>query len=111
MTTMRCSFTLDDDLMNLIDQYAKEHLVERNKALLELIESGLSNSEINDVAVRKTRSFEEIQTIRGEIQEMKKMVTELKNEIRLMSHVLDSDWKKEARGIPFQSKGWWRIRR
>jgi predicted nuclease with TOPRIM domain len=111
MTTMRCSFTLDDDLMNLIDQYAKEHLVERNKALLELIETGLSNSEINDVAVRKTRSFEEILTIRGEIQELKKMVTELKNEIRLMSHVLDTDWKKEARGVPFQSKGWWRIRR
>jgi metal-responsive CopG/Arc/MetJ family transcriptional regulator len=111
MTIMRCSFTLDDDLMNLIDQYAKEHLTDRNKALLELIEFGLSNPEKNDIAVQKTRSFEEIMTIREEIQEMKKMVTELKSEIRLMSHILDTDWKKEARGVPFQTKGWWRIRK
>jgi metal-responsive CopG/Arc/MetJ family transcriptional regulator len=109
MTTMRCSFTLDDNLMNLIDQYAKEHMIDRNKALLELIESGLSNPEKNDITVQKTRSFEEIQTIREEIQETKKMITELKSEIRLMSHILDTDWKKEARGVPFQTKGWWRI--
>jgi metal-responsive CopG/Arc/MetJ family transcriptional regulator len=111
MTTMRCSFTLDDDLMNLIDQYAKEHLIDRNKALLELIESGLSNPEKNDINIQKTRSFEEIQTIREEIQETKKIITELKSEIRLMSHILDTDWKKEARGVPFQTKGWWRIRK
>ncbi len=109
--TMRCSFTLDDDLMNLIDQYAKEHLVDRNKALLELIESGLSDPEKNNITVQKTRSFEEIQTIRGEIQELRKMVAELKSEIRLMSHILDTDWKKEAHGVPFQTKGWWRIRK
>jgi metal-responsive CopG/Arc/MetJ family transcriptional regulator len=111
MTIMRCSFTLDDDLMNQIDQYAKEHLTDRNKALLDLIESGLSNPEKNDIIVQKTRSFEEIVTIREEIQEMKKMVAELKSEIRLMSHILDTDWKKEARGVPFQTKGWWRIRK
>jgi metal-responsive CopG/Arc/MetJ family transcriptional regulator len=111
MAIMRCSFTLDDDLMNLIDQYAKEHLIDRNKALLELIEFGLSNPEKNDITVKKTRSFEEIQTIREEIQAMRVMVTELKSEIRLMSHILDTDWKNEARGVPFQTKGWWRIRK
>jgi hypothetical protein len=111
MTTMRCSFTLDDDLMNLIDQYAKEHLIDRNKALLELIEAGFSNPDKNDTTIHKTRSFEEIQTIREDIENIKKMITELKSEIRLMSHILDTDWKKEARGVPFQTKGWWRIRK
>lgn len=111
MTTMRVSFTLDDNLMNLIDQYAKEHLIDRNKALLELLEFGLSNPERSDIAGQKTRSFEELQTIREDIQEIKKIITDLKSEIRLMSHILDTDWKKEARSVPFQTKGWWRIRK
>jgi len=109
MATMRCSFTLDDDLMDVIDQYAKERLIDRNKAILELIEAGLSSPDKVEVSIQKTRSFEEIQTIRQEMQAMNKMVIELKNEIRLMSHILDADWKKETRGVPFQTKTWWRI--
>lgn len=108
---MRCSFTLDDDLINLIDQYAKEHLIDRNKAILELIEAGLSSEVRGDPTVQKTRSFEEVQAIREDIQAMKSMVSELKSEIRLMSHILDTDWKNEARGVPFQTKGWWRLRK
>ncbi len=86
-------------------------MIDRNKAILELIEAGLSNPEKGDSTVQKTRSFEEIQTIREEIQATRGMLTELKSEIRLMSHILDTDWKKEAHGVPFQNIGWWRFRR
>ena len=39
---MRCSFALDPDLMEQIDQFAREHSLDRNEAILELIEAGLS---------------------------------------------------------------------
>ncbi|MDD1675811.1 MAG: type II secretion system protein E [Methanomicrobiales archaeon] len=86
-------------------------MIDRNKAILELIEAGLSHPDKGDMTIQKTRSFEEIQTIREDIHATKEMITELKSEIRLMSHILDTDWKKEARGVPFQSIGWWKIRR
>ncbi|MDD1673550.1 MAG: type II secretion system protein E [Methanomicrobiales archaeon] len=111
MASMRCSFTLDDDLMDVIDQYAKERLIDRNKAILEIIEAGLSSPGKVEVSSQKTRSFEKIQTIREEMQAMNKMVIELKNEIRLMSHILDADRKNEMKGVPFQKKTWWRIRK
>lgn len=105
--SMRCSFTLDDDLMDMIDQYAKERMIDRNKAILELMESGFQAQEKGDVNIQKRRSFEEIQIIRTEIEAMKNILDELKSEVRLMSHVLDSDWKKEAHGVPFQTRKWW----
>lgn len=105
--TMRCSFTLDDDLIDMIDQFAKERLLDRNKAILELIETGFQVQEKGEMNIQKQRSFEEIQTIRTEIEAMKTILNDLKSEVRLMSHVLDSDWKREARGVPFQTKKWW----
>lgn len=106
--TMRISFTLDDGLLDMIDQYAKEHLLDRNKAILELIENGLAAKETSgEVKLKQNRSFEEIQAIKTEIQTMKTMLSELKSEIRLMSHILDSDWRKEARIIPYQGGKWW----
>jgi metal-responsive CopG/Arc/MetJ family transcriptional regulator len=107
--TMRCSFTLDDELMDLIDQYAKEHLIDRNKAILDLIEIGLANQDGGEGSIKKTHNFEEIRAIRHEIESLKKIMEDLKSEIRLMSHMMDSDWRKEARGVPFQSKRWWKF--
>ncbi len=107
--TMRCSFSLDDELMDLIDQYAKEHLIDRNKAILELIEIGLAHRDEGEASIQKTRNFEEIQAIRHDIDSLKQMVQELKSEIRLMSHIMDTDWRKEARGVPFQTRRWWKF--
>ena len=109
--TMRCSFTLDDELFDLIDQFAKERLIDRNKAILELIEAGFQAQQKGEMNIQKQRSFEEIRTIRNEIEAMKKILNELKSEVRLMSHVLDSDWKREVHGVPFQTRKWWMFRK
>lgn len=106
--TMRISFRLDEELLHMIDEYAKTHLLDRNKAILELIENGLAAKETSgEIKLKQNRSFEEIQAIKNEIQGIKSMLNELKSEVRLMNHILDSDWRKEARVIPYQGKKWW----
>ncbi len=56
---MRCSFALDPDLMEQIDQFAREHSLDRNEAILELIEAGLSCKDAGEAPVRQPRSFED----------------------------------------------------
>lgn len=105
---IRCSFTLDNETLELIDRYAKEHLIDRNKAILDLIELGLNTLQTTgELPVKKNHSFEEIQTIRKDIESIKTSVNELRSEVRLISHTLDSDWRKEARVVPYQTKKWW----
>ncbi len=105
---MRCSFTPDPDLMEQIDQFAKEHGVDRNEGILELIEAGLAHFQHQGGAgVKQQRSFEELNRLRGDIEDVKTILSELRSELRLVHHTIETDWGREARGVPFQTKHPW----
>jgi predicted transcriptional regulator len=97
---MRCSFALDPDLMEQIDQFAREHSLDRNEAILELIEAGLSCKDAGEAPVRQPRSFEEFNRLQQELAELKK-------EVRLVHHTIETDWNRETKGVPFQTKHPW----
>ncbi|BBL69124.1 ribbon-helix-helix domain-containing protein [Methanoculleus chikugoensis] len=104
---MRCSFALDSDLMEQIDRFARDHAFDRNEAILELIEAGLASKEAGAVTVRQPRSFEELNRLQQELEDVKEVLTELRNEVRLVHHTIETDWNKEAKGVPFQTKHPW----
>lgn len=104
---MRCSFALDPDLMEQIDQFAREHAFDRNEAILDLIEAGLACKDGETATVRQHRSFEEINQLQRELEDVKAVLTELRNEVRLVHHTIETDWSKEAKGVPFQTKHPW----
>ncbi|KUK63457.1 type II secretion system protein E [Methanoculleus sp.] len=105
---MRCSFALDPDLMELIDQFARDHALDRNEAILELIEAGLAcRKDGGTVTVRQQRSFEELNRLQQELEDVKEVLTELRNEVRLVHHTIETDWNHEAKGVPFQTKHPW----
>ncbi|MDI3506878.1 MAG: hypothetical protein PWQ46_678 [Methanomicrobiaceae archaeon] len=104
---MRCSFALDPDLMEQIDQFAREHSLDRNEAILELIEAGLSCKDAGEAPVRQPRSFEEFNRLQQELEEVKNALAELKKEVRLVHHTIETDWNRETKGVPFQTKHPW----
>ncbi|ABN57922.1 MULTISPECIES: hypothetical protein [Methanoculleus] len=104
---MRCSFALDPDLMDQIDQFARDHAFDRNEAILELIEAGLACKEAGMATVRQPRSFEELNRLQQELEGVKEVLTELRNEVRLVHHTIETDWNNEAKGVPFQTKHPW----
>lgn len=105
---MRCSFALDPDMMEQIDQFARDHAFDRNEAILELIEAGLACRKDGGTApVRQQRSFEELNHLQRELENVKEVLTELRNEVRLVHHTIETDWNKEAKGVPFQTKHPW----
>jgi metal-responsive CopG/Arc/MetJ family transcriptional regulator len=62
---MRCSFALDPGLLEQIDQYARDNTLDRNEAILELIETGLTRREDDrPLPVRPQRSSEELDSLR-----------------------------------------------
>jgi len=62
---MRVSFTLDPETMDHIDKFAKEHGIERNRAILEFIENGYEKlTEGGTIKLNQQRAFEEYNTIR-----------------------------------------------
>lgn len=105
---MRCSFALDPDLMDQIDQFARDHALDRNEAILELIEAGLvARKDGGAATVRQQRSFEELNRLQQGLDDVKAVLTELRNEVRLVHHTIETDWSKEAKGVPFQTKHPW----
>ena len=105
---MRCSFTLDSDLLDQIDQFDRDNAVDRNTAILELIEAGLTCQKDGRVPpVRQRRSFEELNQIRQGVEDVREILTELRSEVRLVHHTIETDWIKGANGVPFQTKHPW----
>jgi len=105
---MRCSFALDPSLMEQIDQLARDQAFDGNEAILELIEAGLAcRQDGGAVTTRQQRSFEELNRLLKELEDVKEILTELRNEVRLVHHTIETDWSKEARGVPFQTKHPW----
>ncbi|NYT05477.1 MAG: type II secretion system protein E [Methanomicrobiales archaeon] len=107
---MRLSFTLDSDVVEMIDIYAKKRSVKREKAILELIEAGIAHMEHGGIVDTKPkRSFEEFTQLHRELGEVRERVADLQNEMRLVHHIIENDVVNEARGTPYQAKRWWEI--
>jgi hypothetical protein len=105
---IRVSFTMDPEMMDLIDKFAKEHGVDRNRAILELIDSGFSHvTGGHPVTLNHKRSFEEYQEILAGLAEMKNSLKNLTEEVQLIHHIVDVEWGREMRPVPFQTKRWW----
>ncbi|RXE57238.1 type II secretion system protein E [Methanoculleus taiwanensis] len=105
---MRCSFALDPDLMEQIDQFAKDRSLERNEAILDLIEAGLAHFQNGEaVTVKQQRSFEEINALKKDMEGVKSILDELRKEVRLVHHTIETDWNNQAKGVPFQTKHPW----
>lgn len=105
---MRCSFTLDPEMLDSIDDFAKKHSIERNEAILELIETGFASLESGkEVEIKKQRAFEEFMQIRQEIDGLKESVQNMRDELKLIHHIIESDYCKEARSVPYQTKSIW----
>ncbi len=105
---MRVSFTLDSETMDIIDKFAKEHGIDRNRAILEFIENGYEHlSDGRTINLNQQRAFEEYNELKMAIEEVQKNLVSLADEVRLVHHTIDVEWGKEMRGVPYQTKKWW----
>jgi hypothetical protein len=107
--SMRISFTLDNDLAHQIEQFATEKRIERNEAILRLIEAGVEKyTEDNSfVPVPRERSFEEVKVIKRTLESLTDAVVDLKKEIRVVHHILDLKWQKDQLPLPQETRRWW----
>ena len=104
---MRVSITIDPDTMDLIDKFAKEHGLDRNRALLECIEQGYARlTDGTPVTFNETRAYEEYHELKHAISEVKTSLDRLAEEVTLMQHTLEVEWSNEVRPVPYQSKKW-----
>jgi hypothetical protein len=105
---IRVSFTMDSEMSDLIDKFAKEHGIDRNRAILELIDSGFAHvTGGQPVVLNHKRSFEEYQEILTNITEVKQSLKNLSEEVQLIHHVIDVEGGRETRPVPFQTRRWW----
>lgn len=105
----RISFTLENDLVEQIERFAQEKRIDRNEAILRLIEAGVVKYSEDEsfVPVQQERGFEEVKVIKRSIDDLTVTVRDLKKEIRVVHHILDFEWQKEPRHIPHKKRKWW----
>ncbi|MDD1711498.1 MAG: type II secretion system protein E [Methanoregulaceae archaeon] len=105
---IRISFTTDTEMMELVDKYAKENGIDRNRAILELIESGFTKATGTTPSnLNQKRAFEEYNDLRLSLEAMKQSLKELTEEVKLIHHIIDVELVREMKPVPFQSKKWW----
>jgi hypothetical protein len=94
--------------MQVIDRYAKEHGINREKAILEFIQNGQAHLEAGGVIPPNQHvSYEENRQVLKMVEEMRQTLDELRREVRLIHHTIEAEWRKEAEGVPFQTRRWW----
>ena len=87
---LRISFTLDPELSERLDIFAKKQELERNEALLRLIESGLTLAERDGIIPpARERSSKEVAHMQKNIDVLIRTIDELKKEVRVMHHLID----------------------
>jgi len=105
---MRLSFALDPETVDLIDQYANKRAIKREKAVLELIEAGITHvQEGGVIKIEQKRSFEEFKKISEDIDELKETVSGLTTELHAIHHIIQKEKDEEASIIPYQTPRWW----
>jgi len=105
---IRLSITIDSETMDQIDRFAKEEGIDRNRAILECIQTGIQKINAGEhVNISQTTSLGDYKEIRTAINEIKTILTNLAEEIRVMHHTLEAEWLKENRTVPYQSRKWY----
>jgi len=91
---LRLSFTLDTPLAERIDLYAKKQEIDRNEAILTLIEAGLAKAEADGlIPEAKERDYKRELQMDKNISQISLSLDELKKEIRAMHHLIDLNRK------------------
>ena len=100
---VRLSFTLDTELSARIDEFAKKNNLDRNEAILRLIEAGLLQAEKEGfIAPLQKRDFRETERMQKNIDGLMRTINDLKKEIRVMHHMINlrdqvEDEKKQVK--------------
>ncbi|HJK11574.1 MAG TPA: type II secretion system protein E [Methanocorpusculum sp.] len=94
---LRLSFTLDPELSERIDLFAKKQDLDRNEAVLRLIESGLFVAEQKgEMPPAPKRDFKEMVRMQRNAALLLRSMDELKKEVRVMHHMINLEEKREA---------------
>ena len=94
---LRLSFTLDPELSKRIDLFAKKQDIDRNEAVLRLIEAGLFQIEQKgEMPPAPKRDFQEFVRMQKNVDLLLRSMDEVKKEVRLMHHLIDLEEKREA---------------
>jgi hypothetical protein len=107
---LRLSFTLDPDLLDRIETFAKKQELGRNEAVLRLLETGLFQAEQRgEMPPAPRRNFREIARVQKNMDLLLHTVDELKKEIRTMHHLMDLRDRKEQQQKKTGQKvrKWW----
>ncbi len=91
---LRLSFTLDSVLSERIDQFAKKQELDRNEAVLLLIEHGLDlAAEEGIVEPIRDRDYKKEARMQKNIDSIKSGLDDLRKEVRSMHHLLNMSLK------------------
>jgi len=91
---LRLSFTMDTPLAERIDQYSKNQDIDRNEAILTLLEAGLAKAESEGLIPQmKERDYKRELQMQKNISQITSNLDELKKEIRVMHHLIDMNQK------------------
>lgn len=107
---LRLSFTLDPELSERIDLFAKKQEMEKNEAVLRLIEAGLFQAEQKgEMLPSPKRDFKEFARMRKNVDLLLRSMDELKKEVRVMHHVIDLEEGREAedKTVAKPARRWW----
>jgi len=107
--TTRMSFTLESKLSDQIEQFAQEMRIDRNEAILRLIEAGVMkySDEMGFIPIQQERGFQEVKVIKRSLDNLTATVSDLKKEIRVVHHILDLERQKESRPLQMKARRWW----
>lgn len=102
---LRLSFTLDTALAERVDQFAKKQEIDRNEAVLILLESGLNSiAQTGVVEPMRDRDFKLEARMQKNIDNITSTMDDLRKEVRSMHHLLNmnmtsSEKKQNRRGL------------
>lgn len=95
---IRLSFTMDTPLAERIDQYAKNQDIDRNEAVLTLLEAGLARAESEGlIPEMKERDYKRELQMQKSISMITSNLDDLKKEIRAMHHLIDMNQKNQEK--------------
>lgn len=91
---LRLSFTIDSDLAERLDIFTRKEGLDRNEALLRLLESGLRQAEESGIIPpAHERDYKEHARMQKNVDMMLRNIDELKKEIRTVHHLLNMNLK------------------
>ncbi|MDH7510928.1 MAG: type II secretion system protein E [Methanolinea sp.] len=105
---IRLSITIDSEIIDQVDKFAKEQGFDRNRAILECISAGIqrlsAGEQLNTSQITRLEDYKEI---RATLNDIKATLGNLIEEIRVMHHTIEAEWLKENRAVPYQSRKWY----